>query len=145
MNGLLTQVGNDARLLVVLTHGDLLCTSDHAYQSLRRFFYGPGGRVIESLPYRAKRWMGRGMRRLSMREPGKKPSYTMGIDYADALRWLEAYGAEVLIAGHVHTGVHHRHAGPPAREILVLKDWERGGSVITWDGQALQLQLPEGT
>ena len=134
-----TQLGE---LTVVFTHGDQLCTVDHAYQALRRFFYGPGGRVIEALPYGAKHWLGTGVRRLSKRETGKKRRYTMGLDYAEALRWLEAYAADALVAGHVHTGVHHRHPGPPEREVLVLKDWERGGSVITWDGQSLRLAGP---
>lgn len=136
-----TQLGERT---VVFTHGDQLCTSDHAYQRMRRFFYSPGGRFLASLPYRAKCWMGRGLRGLSRRETGKKPRHAMGIDYADALRWLEAYDAEVIVAGHVHTGVHHKHAGPPEREILVLKDWERGGSVITWDGRALRQDPPVG-
>lgn len=127
---------------VVFTHGDQLCTSDHAYQGMRRFFYGPGGRSLMLLPYKVKSWMGRGLRQLSRRETGKKPHYAMGIDYADALRWLDAYEASTIVAGHVHTGVHHKHPGPPEREILVLKDWEHGGSVITWDGQALRQDPP---
>lgn len=127
---------------VVFTHGDQLCTADRGYQALRRFFYGPGGRVLERLPFRVKRWLGEGTRRLSQKETGKKPRADMGIDYGEALRWLDAYGADALVAGHVHTGVHQRHAGPPVREVLVLKDWERGGSVITWDGQALRLSGP---
>jgi len=127
---------------VVLTHGDQLCTADLAYQAMRRFFYGPGGQLLARLPYRAKHWLGTGVRRLSRRETGRKQGYTMGLDYGEALRWLDAYGGDVLVAGHVHTGVHHRHPGPPDREILVLKDWERGGSVIRWDGHALQLVPP---
>ena len=52
------------------------------------------------------------------------------------------HDAQAIVAGHVHTGVHHRHAGPPEREILVLKDWERGGSVITFDGETLGQRKP---
>ncbi len=134
-----TTLGDKA---VVFTHGDQLCTADHGYQAMRRFIYSPAGQSLEHLPYRAKRWLADGMRRLSRKETGKKPSYAMGIDYGHALRWLEAYGAEAIIAGHVHSGVHHKHPGPPEREILVLKDWERGGSVITWDGERLELTPP---
>nr|MDJ0520670.1 hypothetical protein [Planctomycetota bacterium] len=80
----------------------------------------------------------------SKRATRKKPAAAMGIDYGEALRWLDAYGADAMVGGHVHTGVHHRHAGPPEREILVLKDWEHGGSVITWDGQALRQVVATG-
>lgn len=128
---------------VVMTHGDQLCTADHGYQAMRRFFYGPGGHALDiALPYRAKRWLGDGMRGLSMRETGKKTTSTMDIDYGEALRWLEAYEADTLVAGHVHTGVHHVHAGPPRREVLVLKDWERGGGVVAFDQDGVRLEKP---
>jgi len=83
-----------------------------------------------------KRWLGDGVRNLSMRETGKKSQTSMDIDYAEALRWMEHYEADMLVAGHVHTGLHHRHPGPPEREIFVLKDWEHGGSVITFEGDS---------
>jgi UDP-2,3-diacylglucosamine hydrolase len=119
---------------VVFTHGDQLCTADTGYQAMRRFLYGPGGTALELfLPYRGKRWLGEGMRNLSMRETGRKSRASMDIDYGEALGWMEGYGADAIVAGHVHTGVRHRHPGPPEREIIVLKDWERGGSVVTFE------------
>lgn len=128
---------------VLFTHGDQLCTADHGYQGMRRFLHGPGGRALEhGLPFKIRRWLGEGTRRLSMRETGKKPRADMGLDYGEALRWMDELRADAIVAGHVHTGVHHRHAGPPAREILVLKDWERGGSVITFDGETLAQVRP---
>ncbi len=129
-----TQLGEQA---VVFSHGDQLCTADYGYQAMRRIFYGPAREWLRRMPERTKRWLGEGLRNVSQKETSKKPRYAMGIDYGEALRWMEAYGADAIVAGHVHTGVHHRHAGPPEREILVLKDWERGGSVITWDGGRL--------
>jgi UDP-2,3-diacylglucosamine hydrolase len=129
---------------VVYTHGDQLCTADTGYLGMRDFFYGPGGTLMNWLiPFRAKRWMGEGMRRLSTRATGRKDTTTMDIDYAEAMRWMEHYEAEVLVAGHVHTGVHHRFAGPPAREVLVLKDWERSGGVIVSEGEAFRLALAD--
>lgn len=128
---------------VLFTHGDQLCTADHGYQAMRRFLHGPGGRLMEAaLPYPVQRWLGEGTRRLSMRETGRKPRADMGLDYGEALRWMEHHDAEVIVAGHVHTGVHHTHPGPPPREIFVLKDWERGGSVITFDGETLRQSRP---
>lgn len=125
---------------VVYTHGDQLCTADTGYLGMRDFFYGPGGTLMNwVIPYRAKRWMGEGMRRLSKRATGRKSAVSMDIDYAEALRWMEHYEADVLVAGHVHTGVHHRHAGPPLREVLVLKDWGREGRVIVSDGDEFRL------
>jgi UDP-2,3-diacylglucosamine hydrolase len=128
---------------VVLTHGDQLCTADRAYQAMRRFFYGPGGKALDVLlPYGAKRWLGDGMRGVSRRETGRKAAMAMDIDYGAALGWLAGYEADLLVAGHVHTGVHHVHAGPPRREVMVLKDWERGGGIVTFDEAGVRLAAP---
>ncbi|MDA1196273.1 MAG: UDP-2,3-diacylglucosamine diphosphatase [Planctomycetota bacterium] len=124
---------------VLLTHGDQLCTADYGYQRLRRMLHGPIGAFLQhGLPYRAQRWLGAGARGLSMRETGRKPRADMGIDYGEALRWMDRHDANTIVAGHVHTGVHHRH--PDGREVLVLKDWQAGGSVITFDGERLVLE-----
>ena len=128
---------------VCFTHGDQLCTADLGYQAMRRFLYGPGGTAIDwFVPYRGKRWLGDGMRNLSMRETGRKSRLTMDIDYGEALAWMQGYEVEVLVAGHVHTGLRHRHPGPPEREIIVLKDWERGGSVVTFEEGAIRHAAP---
>ena len=125
---------------VVFTHGDQLCTADKGYLGMRDFFYGPGGTLMNWLiPFKAKRYMGEGIRNISRRAIGKKSATTMDIDYAEALRWMAHYEADVMVAGHVHTGVHHRHAGPPEREILVLKDWERAGGVVRFEGEDVRL------
>lgn len=126
---------------VVLTHGDLLCTADVGYQRLRRVlrsrvFIG----LARSVPHLVRRGFGRALRGISRRKTKRAPRAAMGLDYAAARDWLEGYGADVLIAGHVHTGVHHRLPGARPREILVLRDWERGGNVIRWDGEAISLR-----
>jgi UDP-2,3-diacylglucosamine hydrolase len=131
---------------VLLTHGDLLCTADRGYQAMRRFLYGPGGHALNRLlPFRGKRCLGRSLRRLSARATRTKARADMDIDYGEALAWMERLGADAIVAGHVHTGVHHRHAGPPARDVLVLLDWERGGAVVVYDAEGLRLEPVTGT
>lgn len=128
---------------VLLTHGDQLCTADLGYQAMRRFFYGPWGRLGRLLfPYWLMRYLAGGLRRLSTRAIGRKQRAAMDIDYGAALAWMEEHGADLIVAGHVHTGVHHRHAGPPVREVLVLKDWEHGGSVVFFDEGGVRLEHP---
>jgi UDP-2,3-diacylglucosamine hydrolase len=128
---------------VLLTHGDQLCTADAAYQRMRRALHGrAAGALARVLPYRTKRWVGEGLRAVSRRETRRKSAPTMDIDYAAARAWLDGYGADLLVAGHVHTGVHHRLAGDPAREVLVLKDWDRGGGVVWFDAGGVRLSPP---
>jgi UDP-2,3-diacylglucosamine pyrophosphatase LpxH len=52
---------------------------------------------------------------------------------------MEAAGADVLVAGHVHTGVHHRLRGDRPRDVLVLKDWSRAPSAVRFDGTRISL------
>ena len=128
---------------VVLTHGDLLCTGDGRYQAMRRVLRSrPARGALAALPHGAATYLARGLRDLSLRETARKPYASMGIDYGCAKRWLEAYDADVLVAGHVHTGVHHRLEGERVRDVLVLKDWQAGGGVVRFDGDAVALVPP---
>jgi len=129
---------------VLLTHGDLLCTEDESYLRMRRVLRSPLVRFLARLvPYALTRRVAAGLRRVSRRAVRKKARYQMDLDYASARAWLEATGAEVLVAGHVHTGVSHRLEGPGrAREVHVLKDWEHGGSVVEWHGAEVRHAAP---
>ena len=128
---------------VVMTHGDLLCTSDRGYQAMRRVLRGPGGRprwLTQAIPSSVRRRLATGLRSVSKRQVARKPKAIMDIDYGEAVRWLQVYEADVLVAGHVHTGVHHRLDG---KDVLVLKDWERGGGVVRFDARGIRLVKPD--
>ena len=131
---------------VVLTHGDLLCSADVRYQRMRRVLRSrPARASLAALPHGASTWLARGLRDLSERETRRKPYASMGLDYGLARAWLDAYDADVIVAGHVHTGVHHRiggGAGDRVRDVLVLRDWERGGGVVVSDGASIRLREP---
>ncbi len=128
---------------VVLTHGDLLCSADLRYQRMRRLLRSRGARAtLAVLPHAAATYLARGLRDLSEREVRRKPYASMGIDYGLARTWLLEYEADVIVAGHVHTGVHHRLGGTSPSDVLVLKDWERGGGVVVWDGSSIRLTPP---
>ena len=128
---------------VLLTHGDLLCTADHEYLSMRkklrsRWFLGVFPRLPDWFVHRAARWL----RGKSKKAKQRKSPSAMGLDYGAAGAWMQAHGADLLVAGHVHTGVNHRLPGTPIRDVMVLKDWERGGSVVHFDGQRVVHEPP---
>jgi UDP-2,3-diacylglucosamine hydrolase len=128
---------------VLLTHGDLLCTADRGYLRMRRLLRGGRFSWLTRLAsYRMRRYLGRGLRRYSERTTKRSRGARLGIDYGAAAAWMESLGADLLVAGHVHTGVHHRRDGPRPLDILVLKDWDRTGSVVLWDGSRPLLASP---
>lgn len=125
----------------LLTHGDLLVSGDAAYQRLRRVLRsGPVRFALRTLPYGALARAARLLRRRSQGALRVKDPRLLDIDYGLAARWLEAADAQVLVAGHVHTGVHHRQATPPGREVLVLKDWDVRGGVVRADDRRVWLE-----
>jgi UDP-2,3-diacylglucosamine hydrolase len=125
---------------VLLTHGDLLVSGDRAYLRLRRLLRSrPALAVARRLPYRVRVGLARALRRASRRALRTKPRALVDIDYGLARRWMEAAEADVLVAGHVHTGVHHRLPGARPRDVLVLKDWDRHGGVVRFDGTTVAL------
>ncbi len=135
---------------VLFTHGDLLCTSDTGYQLLRLFLRRRSGlpRLWSShIPLSWRRSVIRLLRHASTQETQKKSMAYMDIDYEGAREWLDHYEADVLVAGHVHTGVHKQ---LPARdglgvdkESFVLLDWEHGGTVVLLDKGGVQMMSPE--
>jgi UDP-2,3-diacylglucosamine hydrolase len=126
---------------VLLTHGDLLVSGDPAYLRLRavlrsRLFTWGRRRLV---PYALLARIARGLRRTSSRALMTKDRRLLDIDYVLAREWLEAADADVLVAGHVHTGVHHRLPGARPRDVLVLKDWDHRGGIVRWDGRRVAL------
>ncbi len=126
---------------VVLSHGDLLCTADLAYLAMRRVLRSvPMTALRRALPTNVLYALARRLRRASTRAQADDPATRRGIDYREARRWLEAYDADALVLGHVHTGVHDRLPGPRPRDVYVLKDWDAYASAVRWDGEAIRLQ-----
>jgi UDP-2,3-diacylglucosamine hydrolase len=128
---------------VLLTHGDLLCSADRPYLAMRRLLRSALIRTgAHALPFRVKANLAQGIRAYSERTGRHSPGARRGIDYGIALEWMRRAGADVLVAGHVHTGVHHRLPGEPPRDVYVLKDWDRTGGVVVFDGERILLTPP---
>ena len=114
----------------LLTHGDLLCTQDVAYQRFRQQVRSPDWqRAVLARPLSERQVMAQQMRAQSV------AAQAGGVVYADidaplAREWLMAAGAHTLIHGHIHRpGDHalgHDAAGLPLQQV-VLSDWHIAG------------------
>ena len=135
----------------LLTHGDLLCTDDVAYQQFRRDVRTDAWqRAVLARPLAERQVMAQQRRAQSMAAQAQGVVYT-DIDAPLAVEWLTAADARTLIHGHIHRpGDHvlgHDAQGRPLTQV-VLSDWHIAGNDhraqvlrLSSDGQLERIDL----
>ncbi|HLQ86270.1 MAG TPA: UDP-2,3-diacylglucosamine diphosphatase [Salinisphaeraceae bacterium] len=112
----------------LLSHGDLLCTDDHAHQAFRQKYLDPRWRRRRlRLPLWFRRVAAAWARRKSSRDKARKPRHIMDVNGDSVLRLMHEHGALQLIHGHTHRPETHDYCahGEKLRRI-VLPDWRPG-------------------
>jgi UDP-2,3-diacylglucosamine hydrolase len=131
---------------VMLTHGDLLCTGDHGYQSFRTLVRDPDfQRRYLDLPLSTRRAIAQSARQRSQRYTRHMAEDIMDVDAATVATALSVGNCDLLIHGHTHRpGVHRLNIGGRAASRVVLGDWYEQGSCleIYADGRYELLALP---
>ena len=119
---------------VLLMHGDLLCTDDHAYQRLRRIVRNP---VVQFV-----------MRRLTLRQRQRLPIASMDmaapeimdVNQDEVRRTFARFGVDCIIHGHTHRpAVHEMQIDGHEAVRIVLGDWYEQGSVLRWNQRGFEL------
>lgn len=116
----------------VLSHGDALCTDDHAYMALRAQFRDPQWQqqiLARSLYERLA--MARALRHESTQATGAKDQAIMDVNDRAVTDLLEQQQAQRLIHGHTHRPGHYPATtarGPAER--VVVGDWYEGSSAL---------------
>ena len=127
---------------VLLMHGDLLCTDDHAYQRYRGIVNQPAlQRLFLALPRSLRRAAGDRGRARSRRYQAGQPPAIMDVNAAAVDAALARHDASTLIHGHTHRpGIHRLGDSRRPTTRLVLGDWYQQGSVLEWDERGYRLQ-----
>ncbi|HEY7929175.1 MAG TPA: UDP-2,3-diacylglucosamine diphosphatase [Steroidobacteraceae bacterium] len=126
---------------VLLTHGDALCTDDHAYQRLRALVRAPRWqRRFLALPLAVRRALAARARSRSRRHMASIGDDITDVDEEAVLAAMRACGVRSLVHGHTHRPAVHelRLDGERARRI-VLGAWHESGSCLSWDERGPQL------
>ncbi|MHB1566272.1 MAG: UDP-2,3-diacylglucosamine diphosphatase [Acidiferrobacter sp.] len=116
----------------VLSHGDALCTDDHAYMALRTQFRDPQWQqqiLTRSLYERLA--MARALRHESSQATGAKDQAIMDVNDQAVTALLEQQQAQRLIHGHTHRPGRYpatTRLGPAER--VVVGDWYEGSSAL---------------
>ncbi|MDD2775722.1 MAG: UDP-2,3-diacylglucosamine diphosphatase [Gallionella sp.] len=119
----------------LLSHGDLLCTDDHAYQQFRTQVHSADFQqdfLAKPLVER-KAWITQ-LRARSQQEKQSKTSAIMDVNDLAVDDLLRQHGYPRLIHGHTHRPDFHLHHVDDHRcERWVLADWHAQGSVLRCD------------
>lgn len=126
----------------LLMHGDVLCTDDVAYQTVRAQVRSPAWKAqILSMPLEARRAFAAKARSDSKSHTGRTDETIMDVNQAAVETAMRSAGVQRLVHGHTHRPAIHTFDldGRPARRI-VLGDWYDQGSVLTIDATDAQLR-----
>lgn len=120
---------------IAISHGDLLCTGDTAYQDFRALVRSPGFQpAFLSLPLATRRALAGHARHRSRRHTRGQPPAIMDVAPATVAQLLRTARADLLIHGHTHRpGVHRLQVDGLPCVRAVLGDWYDTGSCLELD------------
>jgi UDP-2,3-diacylglucosamine hydrolase len=127
---------------VLLTHGDLLCTDDTRYMTLRSELRSPAWqREFLAKTLDERRQIASDLRQLSATEIAAKSDYIMDVNQAAVERTMHEFDVALLLHGHTHRPAVHRFAlaGRPAARI-VLGAWYEQASIVRWTAEGFALE-----
>lgn len=132
---------------VLLTHGDALCTDDHAYQRLRSVVRAADWqRRFLRLPLATRRQLSRAAREGSRAHTGFVAPEIMDANEAAVGAVLRASGVRTLIHGHTHRPAVHEFMldGHLAHRYVLGAWYEQGSYLRCTPGRYELLTLPRG-
>jgi UDP-2,3-diacylglucosamine hydrolase len=134
---------------VLLMHGDLLCTDDHAYQRLRRIVRNPLVQfAMRRLTLRQRQRLAERMRAGSKEHIASMDiaaPQIMDVNLEEVRRTFVRYGVNCIIHGHTHRpAVHEVQIDGHKAVRIVLGDWYEQGSVLRWNEGGFELASLSG-
>jgi UDP-2,3-diacylglucosamine hydrolase len=127
---------------VLLTHGDLLCTDDTRYMTLRAELRSAAWqRDFLSRTLAERRQIASDLRQLSATEIATKSDYIMDVNQTAVERTMRDHDVSLLLHGHTHRPAVHRFdlGGQPAARI-VLGAWYEQASIVRWTSAGFALE-----
>ncbi|MEZ5458660.1 MAG: UDP-2,3-diacylglucosamine diphosphatase [Steroidobacteraceae bacterium] len=125
---------------VLLTHGDLLCTDDHAYQALRTTVRNPDWQQrVLALPLATRQLLAGAARAGSKAHIEQAAMAIMDVNDDAVARLFRATGVDCMIHGHTHRPAIHRvDVDGRARTRAVLGAWYEHGALLRWRDGSLE-------
>lgn len=120
---------------VLVSHGDVLCTDDAAYQAYREQVRDPAWqRDFLARPLAERKRAIQGLRQRSEAEKQDKPIAIMDVNRDAVERLLRSFGYPALVHGHTHRPARHCHLVDGHNcDRWVLADWHAEAVYLRWD------------
>jgi len=127
--------------LVLLMHGDALCTDDTDYQRLRRLLRNPAVLwTLRHLSLSRRRKLAQRLRAGSRAHVGATAAEIMDVNDGAVARAFRATGVRTMVHGHTHRpAVHSLDVDSRPVRRVVLGDWYAQGSVLAWSREGYEL------
>jgi UDP-2,3-diacylglucosamine hydrolase len=127
---------------VLLTHGDLLCTDDTRYMTLRAELRSADWqRDFLARPLAERRQIASDLRQLSATEIAAKNDYIMDVNQGTVESTMRDFDVTLLLHGHTHRpAVHHFSLDGRRATRIVLGAWYDTASVVRWTAAGFELQ-----
>jgi UDP-2,3-diacylglucosamine hydrolase len=130
---------------VLITHGDALCTDDHAYQELRSCVRTPEWqRLFLGLPLVAREDLAQQARQGSQTHTARVVPQIMDVNAGAVEKAFQAVQVRRMIHGHTHRpDIHDTLVGGEPAQRIVLGAWYEQGSYLWYERGHYELrQLP---
>jgi UDP-2,3-diacylglucosamine hydrolase len=126
----------------LLMHGDVLCTDDVDYQTIRQQVRAPQWQAqILSMPLEARRTFAAKARADSRAHTGSAKESIMDVNQDAVAAAMRKAGVKRLIHGHTHRpAVHQFSLGDAPAQRIVLGDWYEQGSVLRVSPEDVELR-----
>ena len=127
---------------VLLTHGDLLCTDDTRYMTLRAELRSAAWqREFLFKPLAERRQVASDLRQLSATEIAQKSDYIMDVNQAAVERTMREHDVTLLLHGHTHRpAVHRFDLGGREAARIVLGAWYHEASIVRWSAAGFAVE-----
>ncbi len=127
---------------VLITHGDALCTDDHAYQELRSMVrQRETQRRFLALPLAHREVLADEARAGSRRHTARTVPTIMDVNAEAVARAFRAAGVRRMIHGHTHRpGVHELTVDGASAQRIVLGAWYEQGSYLSYERGSYELR-----
>jgi UDP-2,3-diacylglucosamine hydrolase len=127
---------------VLLTHGDALCTDDHAYQELRTMVRNPAWqRRFLALPLAHRETLAGEVRAGSRAHTARTVPVIMDVNPSAVDAAFRVAGVRRMIHGHTHRpAVHDLEVDGTAAQRIVLGAWYEQGSYVSCERGSYELR-----